>query len=168
MTQTDTTDYKLVTETTWGKQDEMPEWQWLCPCFAVLTAGIIPAGLAGKQSKTCEEAMLCLLLTCCDFCDELCRIVTALHDAPCPQWEVSARLRPEQMCFDPLPRTGTGCKGQIHPRLRWAFSWTRMHQPEIGLGYTLVTITRCYKHWAASTEAAGPSLLSTVTKSLPE
>lgn len=92
---------------------------------------------AVKQSNKGEEATL-HLLTCCDFCDELCRIMTALHYVPCPQWEVSARLRPEQMGFDPLPCTSAGCKRQIHPRLWRAFSWARMDQPGIGFEYTLV------------------------------
>lgn len=77
-----------------------------------------------------------VLLTCGDFCDELCRIVAALHYTPRPQWEVSTGLSPEQMGFNPLSCTGAGCKRQIHPWLRWAFSWARMNQPAIGFQNT--------------------------------
>lgn len=84
-----------------------------------------------------EMAVLWVLLTCGDFCDELCRIVAALHYTPCPQWEVSTGLSPEQMSFNPLSRTGTRCKRQIHPWLRWAFSWARMNQSAIGFENTL-------------------------------
>lgn len=84
-----------------------------------------------------EMAVLWVLLTCGDFCDELCRIVAALHYTPCPQWEVSTGLSPEQMSFNPLSCTGTRCKRQIHPWLRWAFSWARMNQSAIGFENTL-------------------------------
>lgn len=81
-------------------------------------------------------AVLQVLLTCGDFCDELSRIVAALHYTPRPQWEVSTGLSPEQMGFNPLSCTSTSCKRQIHPWLRWAFSWARMNQPAIGFENT--------------------------------
>lgn len=83
-----------------------------------------------------EMVELQVLLTCGDFCDELCRIVAALHYTPRPQWEVSTGLSPEQVSFNPLSGTSTGCKGQIHPWLRRAFSWARMNQPAIGFENT--------------------------------
>lgn len=96
---------------------------------------------------TCGDTAL---LTCGDFCDELRRIVAALHYAPRPQWEVSAGLRPEQMGFDPLPCTGTGCERQIHPRLRWAFSWARMDQPAGGFENASVDCNADTTHCAKS------------------